>query len=242
MLHGMFGGLSNFEEMISHLPGKRPILVPELPLFAFERDRLSIPALANWLADKLVSLNMPRCHLLGNSLGGHVALEFTRRYPEKVLSLTLTGSSGLMEQGLGDTRPKRFDRDYVRKKAELTFFDLAVSEPLLDSIMEILGDRRKLINIIELARQAHRQSVESWLPTLSVPSLLIWGRHDRITPPEVAKTFFNLLPNAQLEWMERCGHAPMMEHPKPFAALLQPFLTAIESETETDTTTVVHYE
>jgi pimeloyl-ACP methyl ester carboxylesterase len=62
-------------------------------------------------------------HLLGNSLGGHVAMVYLLKHPERTKSLTLTGSSGLFESGMGDTYPKRGDRDYIRKKTEMTFFD-----------------------------------------------------------------------------------------------------------------------
>ena len=58
------------------------------------------------------------------------------------------------------------------------------------------------------------------LPNIKTPTLLIWGENDLVTPPEVAREFKSLLPNSKLEWIKKCGHAPMMEHPKEFNKIL----------------------
>ena len=59
---------------------------------------------------------------------------------------------------------------------------------------------------------------------MKMPSCLIWGRNDTITPPEVAEEFKQLLPHATLHWIDQCGHAPMMEHPQQFNQLLDAWL------------------
>ena len=81
---------------------------------------------------------------LGNSLGGHVALVHILKNPERIKTLTLTGSSGLFENGMGDTYPKRGDKEYIRKKTEFTFYDPAMAtEELVDEVFEITNNRLK---------------------------------------------------------------------------------------------------
>jgi pimeloyl-ACP methyl ester carboxylesterase len=164
-------------------------------------------------------------HLLGNSLGGHVALVHTLKHPERVKTLTLTGSSGLFENGMGDTYPKRGDKEYIRKKTELTFYDPAVAtEELVNEVFEITNNRIKVIKIIALAKSAIRNNLGEELNQIKQPTLLVWGQNDTITPPFVAEEFHKLIPNSDLHFIDKCGHAPMMEVPQAFNKILEEFL------------------
>ena len=62
------------------------------------------------------------------------------------------------------------------------------------------------------------------LPKLNTPACVIWGKNDNVTPPEVAVDFQKLLPDADLFWLDECGHAPMMEHPDKFNVILHNWL------------------
>jgi pimeloyl-ACP methyl ester carboxylesterase len=72
--------------------------------------------------------------------------------------------------------------------------------------------------------------MEKVLPEIKQPTLLVWGKQDVVTPPKVARQFEELLPNAELKWIDRCGHAPMMERPEQFFALMKDFLHQLESQ------------
>jgi len=164
-------------------------------------------------------------HILGNSLGGHIALVYSLKHPEHVKTITLTGSSGLFENGMGETYPKRGDYDYIKKKTELTFYDPATaSKELVDEVFEIVNNRLKVLKIIYLARSAIKHNLGNELKNISAPVCLIWGKNDTITPPMVAEEFKKLLPNSELHWIDKCGHAPMMEVPEEFNSILGPFL------------------
>lgn len=227
LLHGMFGGLSNFDPLINRMRGYT-IYVPQIPLYNLERKELTIPNLATWLKSFCVSCNLEAPVMLGNSLGGHIALEFARVFPNNLSGLVLAGSSGLFENDFGSTCPKRNDRVYIRQRAALTFYEDIVTEELVDEIMDVTQSPEKLPKLLQIARSTHTYNMEEVLPEIRIPTLLIWGKNDLVTPPEVAMTFKKLLPCAELRWIDHCGHAPMMERPDEFVFCLKPFLRDLE--------------
>jgi pimeloyl-ACP methyl ester carboxylesterase len=159
-------------------------------------------------------------------LGGHVALVHILKNPAKIKTLTLTGSSGLFENGMGDSYPKRGDKEYIRKKTALTFYDPAVAtDELVNEVFDITNNRIKVIKIIALAKSAIRNNLGEELNQIKQPTCLIWGNNDTVTPPFVAKEFNKLIPNSELHFIDRCGHAPMMEVPAEFNNILEEFLT-----------------
>lgn len=226
LLHGMFGGLSNFDQLVHRIQTNNyKVIVPELPLFSLSPKQARIRQLSIWLDDFLNDLHIGSAHLLGNSMGGHLALDYAHSHKNRVDKLILTGSSGLIENDLGDTKPKRRDRVYIKKQAEKTFYKNLVDDEMIDEIEDILSSSKKLINIIQFARDTHQYNMANMLPEIENETLLIWGKQDAITPPEAAKQFYELLPNATLRWIDYCGHAPMMEHPDQFIQYLNTFFS-----------------
>lgn len=225
LLHGLFGALSNFRDLIDYFKQEYKVIVPMLPLFELDILHTSVGGLAKHVHKFLELKDLKGVHLLGNSLGGHVALVHILKHPERIKSLTLTGSSGLFENGMGDTYPKRGDYEYIKKKTELTFYDPSVAtKELVDEVFEITRNRLKVIKIIALAKSAIRNNLGDELQQIKQPTLLVWGNNDTITPPFVAKEFNKLIPNSELHFIDRCGHAPMMEQPQEFNLILGKFL------------------
>ena len=214
LLHGLFGALSNFKPLIDHFSKHTKVVVPMLPLLDLDLLHTSVGGLQKFVQKFIEHRNYNQINLLGNSLGGHVALVHTLKSPARIKSLILTGSSGLFENGMGDTYPKRGDKEYIRKKTELTFYDPAMAtDELVNEVFEITNNRLKVIKIIALAKSAIRNNLGDELKEIKQPTCLIWGNNDTITPPFVAKEFNNLLPNSELHFIDKCGHAPMMEVP-----------------------------
>jgi pimeloyl-ACP methyl ester carboxylesterase len=148
-----------------------------------------------------------------------------KNQPDCIKSIILTGSSGLFENGMGDSYPKRGDYEYIRKKTELTFYNPAMAtKELVDEVFGITNNRLKVIKIIALAKSAIRNNLGEELNQIKQPPLLIWGNDDTITPPFVAKEFNRLIPNSELHFIDKCGHAPMMEVPDEFNMILHKFL------------------
>jgi pimeloyl-ACP methyl ester carboxylesterase len=225
LLHGLFGALSNFEALIAHFTATNKVIVPMLPLYDLDLLHTSIGGLEKYLNKFIEAQDYRNINLLGNSLGGHVALVHVLRHPERIRSLILTGSSGLFESGMGDTYPKRGDYEYIKKKTEITFYDpKTASKELVDEVYEIVNNRIKAIKIIALAKSAIRNNLGEELIQIKKPTLLIWGNNDTITPPFVAREFNRLIPNSELHFIDKCGHAPMMEVPAEFNKILEMFL------------------
>jgi pimeloyl-ACP methyl ester carboxylesterase len=224
LLHGLFGALSNFEPLIEHFRHTHKVVVPMLPLFDLDILHTSVGGLSKYLQKFIESKGYNNVHLLGNSLGGHVALVYVLKHPERIKSLILTGSSGLFENGMGDTYPRRGDYDYIKKKTEVTFYDpKTATKELVDEVFEITRNRLKVIKIIALAKSAIRHNLGEELNNVKQPTLLIWGNNDTITPPFVAREFHRLIPNSELHFIDKCGHAPMMEQPEEFNVILDKF-------------------
>lgn len=225
LLHGLFGALSNFSGLIDHFRQTHKVVVPLLPLLELDLLHTSVGGVQKFLHKFIEHKDYKNIHLLGNSLGGHVALVHVLKHPERIKSLTLTGSSGLFENGMGDTYPKRGDYEFIRKKTEVTFYDPKVAtKELVDEVFEIVNNRLKAIKIIALAKSAIRNNLGEELNQIKLPTLLIWGNNDTITPPFVAREFNKLIPNSELHFIDKCGHAPMMEVPEEFNRILLSFL------------------
>ena len=161
-------------------------------------------------------------------MGGHIALLYALEELDRLESITLTGSSGLFESGMGNSFPKRGDYDFMKAKTEETFYDPKIAtKELVDEVFEIVNNRSKAIRIIATAKSAIRHNLSDKLDKIKIPSLLIWGKNDTITPPFVAEKFNELLPYSRLEFIDLCGHAPMMEHPEKFNEILEDFLTKL---------------
>ena len=228
LLHGLFGDLSNFGDLIEYFRRQYKVVVPMLPLLELDLLHTSVGGIEKFVHKFIEHKSYTNIHLLGNSLGGHVALLYILKHPENIKSLILTGSSGLFESGMGDTYPKRGDYEYIRAKTELTFYDPKVAtKELVDEVFEITTNRLKVIKIIALAKSAIRNNLGEELNEIKQPTLLVWGNNDTITPPFVGREFNRLIPNSELHFIDKCGHAPMMEVPDEFNKILHQFLTKL---------------
>lgn len=225
LLHGLFGALSNFETAFSHFTKQYRVVMPILPLYSLPMLSTNVGALAKFLHRFIEFKGYREVNLLGNSLGGHVALVHCSQHPEKVRSLILTGSSGLYENAFGGSFPRREDKVFIKQKVAVTFYDPKhATDELVEECYETINDRTKLLRILALAKSAIRHNMAKEIPKLKMPVCLIWGKQDTITPPDVAEEFHHLIPHSELFWVDECGHAPMMEQPEAFIAILDPWL------------------
>jgi len=234
LLHGLFGALSNFEHLVNYFSPNYKVIVPLLPLFELDIFHTTVSGLEKHVQKFIELKGYDNIHLLGNSLGGHVALMHVLKHPERIKSLILTGSSGLFENGMGDSYPKRGDYEFIKRKTQVTFYDpeMATKE-LVDEVFEITNNRLTVIKIIALAKSAIRSNLGEELNQIKQPTLLIWGNNDTITPPFVGKEFNRLILNSELYFIDKCGHAPMMEVPDEFNEILNRFLTKLRQPVAT---------
>ena len=228
ILHGLMGSLSNFQGVTDYFPKEGyKVIIPMLPIYDLPLLKTNVKQFAQYVNSFIDHLELSDVILLGNSLGGHIGLLVSLLFPEKIKGLIITGSSGLYENSMGESYPKREDRGYMTRKCQEVFYDPKVAtDEIVDEVFETVNDRKKLIKILAIAKSAIRHNMAKDLPKIQVPTAIIWGENDIVTPPDVGHDFNRLLPNSNLYWIENCGHAPMMEHPDLFNDLMVKWLAS----------------
>ena len=229
LLHGLMGALSNWDSVIENFKSEYRVIIPVLPIYDLPLLTTGVKSLTKYVHKFVKYKQLENVTLLGNSLGGHVALIYVLSHPSIVKSMVLTGSSGLYENAFGGSFPKRGSYDFIKEKVEYTFYDPATAtKELVDDVYRIINDRHSVIRILAMAKSAIRHNMKKDLHKIHIPVSLIWGKNDKITPPEVAVEFHELLPDSELHWIDHCGHAPMMEQPVQFNRYLKRFLEKIK--------------
>ena len=227
LLHGLFGSLSNWGNVIKNLEINYNVYTPTFPLFSTHFKRNSLQNLVQFLENYIKSNKIENPILIGNSLGGHIALLYALAHPNLVDKLILAGSSGLYESNLQASFVRVRDYEYIKNKVEEVFETKnVVTKELIDDVFSTANTPTKALSIISIARDAKRQNLKHLLHKIDQPVLLVWGKQDIVTPPDVAEEFFAHLPNAKLAYIDHCGHVPMMEQPLLFNQHINQFLSA----------------
>lgn len=225
LLHGLFGALSNWEGVVNRFSKNFRVVIPMLPIYEMPIKEAGLEGLRKFVEDFVAFKGLNNLILMGNSLGGHVALLYTLKNADKVKKLILTGSSGLFEDSMGGSYPKRGNYEYIRERVAYTFYDPNVAtKELVDEVFETTKSIPKCMRIVAIAKSAQRHNMAEEIPNITTPTLLVWGLNDTITPPIVAHEFNRLIPNSELKFIDKCCHAPMMEHPEKFNQLVETFL------------------
>ncbi len=222
MLHGVLGGDDNWAACRPYLPGDCRAIVPAIPFFDERINGVNSVAAATDHVEAFIAGHAgARVVLGGNSIGGHIALKLALRHPERIRALVLLGSSGLFERGFSSIPGVHPSREWVRMKIAEVFYDPAqATEALVDDVMRVITHRQHRRDLVKIAISAKRDHVGEYLRAIACPTLLVWGRQDYVTPPEVAEQFHALIPDSELAWIDRCGHTPMLERPAEFGAIL----------------------
>ena len=187
LLHGFFGNFHIWEKVADELATTHRVLVPRIPLYTHPVSSERLDDIVDYL-DRFIRRNVAentKVILMGNSLGGHMALMYALHQPSKVKKLVLAGSSGLFENSFGDTFP------------EVTEYEF------------LTGTVQSAVRVLD---------------NVTMPTLLIWGLQDTVTPPEVALEFHDHLPNSKVVFLEGCGHIPMIDQPALFVEHARAFL------------------
>lgn len=225
LLHGLFGALSNWEDVVNLFSKNFRVIIPMLPIYDMPIKEAGLEGLRKFVEDFVTMKKLDHMIIMGNSLGGHVGLLYTLNNPDKVAKLILTGSSGLFENTMGGSYPRRGSYDYIKERVAYTFYDPQVaSKELVDEVFETTKSIPKCMRIVAIAKSAQRNNLTEDLHNIKVPTLLVWGLNDTITPPMVGHDFNRLIPNSELKFIDKCCHAPMMEQPEKFNEIVVDFL------------------
>lgn len=226
LLHGMLGNLSNWAATVGDVAENQyRVVVPVLPVYALPMKETSVRGLVDYVHAFITELGLESVTLVGNSLGGQVAILYALSHPDRVSAMILSGASGIYEAEMGTGTPRRRDRNFIRERAAVTFFEPRhVTDDLVDEMVDIVNDRARVARLIKMARSTKKETVASRLDEISVPTLLVWGRNDLITPPDVAEEFRDRISASELHFIDECGHAPMIERPEKFNPIMIRFL------------------
>ena len=228
-LHGLFGDADHWREIMTPLSDRYRLIAPRLPIDQRpDRRRRGVRTVAeitDYVERCIADLGLDRPVICGNSLGGLVGIDYCRRHPGRVAGLVLAGSAGLYENSLTGGKRPQATRDFGRRQASQIFHDPAmVTDELVEEWYRAFQDRDFVRFVLRLSRATRDRRADDDLGKLDLPTLIVWGRNDKVTPPDVAVEFRDRIPGARLEFIDRCGHSPNLERPAEFARLLGDFL------------------
>ncbi|WP_163152468.1 alpha/beta fold hydrolase [Anoxybacillus sp. MB8] len=170
--------------------------------------------------------------VIGNSLGGLLAMDLASSIPEKVAAIVVSGAPGMGSTNLGIGPPKMGSKEESKKwfgdlREKLFVNRQCVTDEQLDLVSEFFSDRRSFLNMIRLAKEADKYDAKSILPKIECPILLLWGDQDKVSPIEPWKSSIPLNPQIQLKVIENSGHSPMMEKPREFWESIESFIKSV---------------
>jgi pimeloyl-ACP methyl ester carboxylesterase len=233
MVHGFGGDKNNWPLYARYFTKRYRVIAPDLPGFG---ENVRDPDLSYGGAAQterlhafLAELGLENIHLAGNSMGGFIALNYALTYPDKLKSLTLIDNAGVTstnkseleiaidngENPLVATSLEDFDRllDFIMHKR--------IPSPrfMKEALLAVQIRYRDLLDAIfwEILDEALHDSLTDRLGDVSTPTLVIWGRHDRLIDVSCAEVMAASIPNNKIVIFEDAGHIPMIEKPRESA-------------------------
>ena len=244
-VHGLSGAWQNWLENIPHFARRHRVIALDLPGFGAspmpDWDP-SIRAYGRLVGDFCDELGVERCDLVGNSMGGFISAEVAISDPERVDRLVLASAAGISAARMARA-PATTGARFAAALAPYAFRwrEQALTRPLLrhytlrgvfykpnalrpEILWENIHAGLDAPGFAAAVRGLVGYDFTDRLPEIEVPTLIVWGRQDRVVPPADAHEFKRLIPNSRLVVFDRCGHVPQLEKPARFNALLEEFL------------------
>ncbi len=254
LLHGLGGTRASLFETAGALSGRYRVHVPDLPGFGSSSKPALGPYNARWFAEVMLGLmdelGIDSAHLVGNSMGGRVAIEIGLRAPQRVTAVgLLCPAVAWIKRGFHPIvrllrpefglLPHGFRRSVVAAQFWSIFhnrdvIDPAVGELMVDEFRRIYHSAGARYAFLASARNIYLEApfgprgFYPRLAELSVPALFVWGDHDNLVPPAFGRHVSDWLPAAQQVTIPQCGHVPQVERPEETNELLMRFFADVE--------------
>lgn len=228
-LHGLFGTPEHWRAVMESLAGQYRVIAPQLPIDPKpgrrKKGMKTVGDLSAVVAQMVEKLQLDSLVICGNSLGGLVAIDLCVQQPGFANGLVLAGSAGLFERSPIRGLRSRPTKEFVRSTVFGILHDQSfVTDELVDHWHRAVSDRDYVRFLLRVSRATRDRCVEDELCKLNLPTMIIWGSEDEITPPSTGREFQRLIAGSQLEFIDNCGHAPNWEQPEEFAQRLNTFL------------------
>lgn len=254
LVHGMAGSSSSWKPVLPDLAPHMTYVAPDLPGHG-ESDKprgdYSLGAQASILRDLLVALGHERATVVGQSLGGGIAMQLAYQYPERLERLVLVCAGGLGKEvmpilralaapGVGAVLPVAF-QPFVQNTVEtvtgwvgrLGLRPAPATQEMWRAYTSLIDARTRnaflhtLRSVVDVKGQRVSARDRLYLAR-EVPTMIVWGDHDPVIPVTHAYEAHEAMPDSRLEIMEDCGHFPHAEDPRRFAELLVDFMATTE--------------
>ena len=230
LLHGFGTNKDNFVRAAKYLTPRYRVIIPDHIGFGESakppKAAYSARAQAERLHTLTRSLGIPRLHLGGNSMGGHIALAYAAQYPKEVASLWLLAPAGVWSGPQSEMRKRiaqggenpmivRNEEEFARLVAGVT----AAPMPIPRRFLDVLAQERIRNHELEqrIFQQLAQDSIEQRVRGLATPALIVWGAQDRVLHPASAGILQMLLTRSEVVLMQGVGHVPMLEQPEKSA-------------------------
>ncbi len=254
LLHGLGGTRASLFETAAALSTRYRVHAPDLPGFGSSTKPRRGAYNAKWFAEIMLEfmtqLEIPHAHVIGNSMGGRVAIEMALSSPERVDALALLCPAvAWVRRGLHPVvrllrpefglLPHGFRRSVVASQFWSIFHDRdaidpAVADLMVDEFRRIYHSAGARLAFLASARNIYldapfgRDGFYPRLADLECPALFIWGSHDALVPPSFGRHVRKWLPSAEQVTIENCGHVPQVERAEECNALIESFFARAE--------------
>lgn len=234
VLNGLLGLNQHWFPTLAPIAQRAECLLIQPPILEMRGKGATVQGVAALVISVLETMLEGPTVMMGNSLGGHIALRIAHARPDLISGLVLIGSSGLLERGFEKGVRHTPNPDWIYTKIrELFYSETSILPGMVEMAHEELSRRPAARAFVKLGRSAKVDHLGSILHEIEQPTQLIWGRQDIVTPPVVAEEFCEGLPDARLHWIDECGHAPHIERPEVVRGVLETFLDEIEARART---------
>lgn len=225
ILNGLLGLNEHWFGCLGPIASRAECLLMQPPLLEMRGKGTTVEGVLRLVTSVLETVIDRPAVVVGNSLGGHIALRMAHERSEMVRGIVLLGSSGLFERTFERGVQHAPSHDWLTRKISELFADPSRMHPdMIDMAYQELSRRSAARALVRLGRSAKNDHLGDILPQIETPTLLVWGRQDIVTPPEVAEEFEQRMPNARLRWIDACGHAPQIEQPEAVGRHIAEFL------------------
>ncbi len=233
MVHGFGGDKNNWPLYARHFTRRYRVIAPDLPGFGENvRDpdwNYGGPAQTERLHAFLTELGLDNIHLAGNSMGGFIALSYALAHPDRLKSLTLIDNAGVtstnkselelaIDEGKNPLVATSLD-DYDRLMDFIMHKRIPSPKFMMKAMLDVQIRNHDLLDVIfwQIIDEALKDSLTERLGEVSMPTLVIWGRHDRLIDVSCVEVMAAAIPDCTVVILEDAGHIPMIECPRETA-------------------------